>query len=146
MTDSQSSAIIVAGVELVNLTTITADNGTLIVGEVGAGLPFEVRRIFTLLDIPAGEARGTHAHRNCEQFLICMRGSVIAIVDDGEHRQEVLLNSPTSGLYMPALTWGTQYDYSRDALLLVLASDPYDADDYIHDYGEFQALRLKGKP
>jgi len=131
----------VAGVQLFTLPRITGDNGSLIVAEIGAGLPFVARRIFTLLDIPQGEARGTHAHRQCEQFLICLKGSVTAVIDDGTRREEIVLDSPTRGLYMPALTWGTQYDYSSDALLLVLASDPYDADDYIHDYDEFRALR-----
>jgi UDP-2-acetamido-3-amino-2,3-dideoxy-glucuronate N-acetyltransferase len=133
--------IIVTGVRLVDLPKISSDNGSLIVAELGAGLPFTARRIFTLLDIPAGEARGTHAHRECEQFLICMRGSVMAVIDDGVNRQEVLLDDPTRGLYMPALTWGTQYDYSADALLVVLASDVYDAADYIEDYEEFLAIR-----
>lgn len=132
----------VVGVQLFTLPKITGDNGSLIVAELGAGLPFVARRIFTLLEIPPGEARGTHAHRRCEQFLVCMKGSVTAVVDDGTRREEIVLDSPTKGLYMPALTWGTQYAYSPDALLLVLASDPYDADDYIHDYDEFRVLRV----
>ncbi len=133
--------IIVDGVELLDLPKITSDLGSLIVAELGAGLPFTARRIFTLLDIPPGEARGIHAHRNCQQFLICMHGSVTAVVDDGTNRQEFVLESPTMGLYMPAMTWGTQYNYSADALLLVLASDPYDAADYLEDYEEFRVLR-----
>jgi UDP-2-acetamido-3-amino-2,3-dideoxy-glucuronate N-acetyltransferase len=142
MTESPPD-IIVAGVELFALTTIVGDNGTLIVGQLGAGLPFSAKRIFTLFDIPDGEARGTHAHRECQQLLICMRGNVTAIVDDGEHRQELVLDDPAVALYMPALTWGTQYNYSADALLVVLASDQYDADDYIHEYEEFLSLRAK---
>jgi UDP-2-acetamido-3-amino-2,3-dideoxy-glucuronate N-acetyltransferase len=135
-------AIDVEGVSLIQLPKITGENGSLIVAELGAGLPFTARRMFTLQEIPAGEARGIHAHRECEQFLMCMRGSVTAVVDDGIHRQEVKLDSPTLGLYMPAMTWGTQYDYSPDALLVVLASDPYDAGDYIEDYDEFRTLKL----
>lgn len=130
----------VRGVALVELTEITGANGTLVVGELPAQLPFRVERIFTLFDIPDGEIRGTHAHRHCEQFLICQRGSVTAVVDDGATREEIRLDRPSLGLYMPALTWGTQYQYSPDAVLLVLASDPYDADDYIHEYDEFKAL------
>ena len=133
--------IVVAGVELLELPKITGENGSLIVAELGAGLPFTAQRIFTLFDIPFGEARGTHAHRECAQFLICLRGSVTAVVDDGERRQDVLLDRPTLGLHMPAMTWGTQYNYSADALLIVLASDGYDAADYIHDYDEFQLLK-----
>ena len=94
--------------------------------------------------MPTVEARGAHAHRECEQFLVCLRGSVRAIVDDGEHREEHLLNSPKVGLYMPPMIWGTQYQYSSDALLLVLASDPYDPADYIRDYDQFIALRSRG--
>ena len=130
----------VRGVSLVELTSIVAENGSLVVGEHPRQLPFAVERIFTLFAVPEGEVRGTHAHRACEQFLICQRGSVTAVVDDGVHREEVVLDQPHLGLYMPALTWGTQYRYSPDAVLLVLASDRYDADDYIHDYEEFKAL------
>jgi len=130
----------VHGVQLVDLTLIAGDNGTLVVGEHPTQLPFRVERLFTLLGIPEGEVRGTHAHRECEQFLVCLTGSVTALVDDGTTRAEVELDRPSLGLYMPPLTWGTQYRYSPDAVLVVLASHPYDADDYIHDYDEFRAL------
>lgn len=129
----------VGGARLVPLSHIVADNGELIVAD-DPQLPFVARRFFVLQHIPAGEARGIHAHRRCEQFLVCLRGSVTALVDDGRTSREVVLDDPSRGLYMPALTWGTQKDYSDDALLLVLASDPYDADDYIHEYSEFQRL------
>lgn len=141
MADGPLDDDLVAGVTVSRLPRINGENGSLIVGELGAGLPFVARRIFTLLDVPTGEPRGIHAHRACEQFLICMRGSVTAVVDDGSRRREVILDDPTLGLYMPALTWGTQYRYSADAVLVVLASELYDADDYIHDYEEFRRLR-----
>ena len=124
-------------VRLVELKQVVADNGSLVIGELPSELPFAAARIFTLFDIPEGEVRGTHAHRKCEQFLICLRGSVTAGVDDGENSTEVVLDRPSLGLYMPALTWGKQYRYSADAILVVLTSDPYEADDYIHDYDEF---------
>jgi UDP-2-acetamido-3-amino-2,3-dideoxy-glucuronate N-acetyltransferase len=139
----------VRGVRLVELNLIAGDHGSLVVGERPTQLPFDVERIFTLFEIPAGEVRGTHAHRRCKQFLLCQRGSVTALVDDGEHREEVVLDRPTLGLYMPELTWGTQFNYSSDAVLLVLASDPYEADDYIHEYDEFTSLvrsRAAGHP
>lgn len=136
----RSEPIVVRGVKLVELQEIVGENGTVIVGEVPDMLPFTAKRVFTLHNVPSSEARGTHAHRKCEQFLMCVSGSVIALVDDGSRRQEVLLDRPSLGLYMPALTWGTQHNYSSDAVLVVLASDPYDADDYIHDYSEFQRL------
>jgi UDP-2-acetamido-3-amino-2,3-dideoxy-glucuronate N-acetyltransferase len=130
----------VRGVCAIELQEIVGNNGRLVVAETPAGLPFAAMRVFTLMDIPHGEARGTHAHRRCEQFLICMRGSVTAVIDDGTSREELILDRPTVGLFMPALTWGTQYNYSSDAVLVVLASDPYDADDYIEDYTEFLEL------
>jgi hypothetical protein len=134
----------VGGCRLVPLTRIVADNGELLVGDEPE-LPFIPRRLFALQNIPDGEVRGIHAHRRCEQFLICLRGSVTALIDDGEHRRELVLDDPATGLYMPALTWGTQHRYSADALLLVLASDPYDADDYIHGYEEFVALAAEAR-
>jgi UDP-2-acetamido-3-amino-2,3-dideoxy-glucuronate N-acetyltransferase len=134
----------VRGVRLIELQEIAGENGRLVVAETPKGLPFVARRIFTLTDIPLGEARGIHAHRRCEQFLICMRGSVTAVIDDGALRDELILDRPTTGLYMPALTWGTQYDYSPDAMLVVLASDPYEAEDYIEDYDEFLAVVRAG--
>jgi len=87
--------------------------------------------------VPEGEPRGIHAHKQCHQFLVCVRGSVKAMVDDGEVREVVTLDRPSLGLHMPPLTWGAQYDYSDDAVLVVLASHQYDAEDYIHDYDEF---------
>lgn len=127
----------VRGVRLDRLTRAVDIRGSLVAGE---GLPFTPRRFFTVFDVPSAETRGSHAHRECEQYLICLRGSVSAIVDDGEHREEFRLDSPDLALYMPALTWGTQYRYAPDALLLVLASHPYDNADYIRDYDEFLEL------
>lgn len=135
-----SELTLVRGVRVFELQEITGTNGRLVVAEQPACLPFAANRIFTLMDIPQAEMRGTHAHRQCEQFLICVRGSVTAVVDDGALSKELILNRPTVGLYMPALTWGAQYNYSPDAVLVVLASDPYDAADYIEDYNEFLAL------
>ncbi len=130
----------VGGTRLIELARIVADNGSLVVGEAPKSLPFVARRFFALYGIPAGEARGTHAHRECEQFLVCLRGSVKALVDDGTTRREIVLDRPDRGLYMPPLIWGTQSEYSNDALLVVFASHPYDAADYVEDYEEFLAL------
>lgn len=137
MTDTLDA---VTGVRLIALQRVDGANGSLVVAETPDSMPFVARRLFTLFDIPGGELRGTHAHRACQQLLICQHGSVTAVVDDGEHRAEVVLDDPARGLYMPALTWGGQYHYSSDAVLAVLASDPYDADDYIHEYEEFLSL------
>jgi UDP-2-acetamido-3-amino-2,3-dideoxy-glucuronate N-acetyltransferase len=123
---------------MVQLSEIIDARGSLIVGEVGRQLPFKVRRFFVVSGVPQGEPRGIHAHKECHQFLVCVAGSVKAMVDDGKNRHVVELNSPSMGLHMAPLTWGCQYDYSADAVLLVLASHAYDATDYIHEYSEFE--------
>ncbi len=133
-TEAQPS---VAGVELVHLTRALDLRGSLVAGDVGSGVPFVPQRFFAVYDVPTQEVRGAHAHRECEQFLVCLSGSVHAIVDDGTNREEYVLDRPDLGLYMPAMTWGTQYRYTSDAVLLVLASLPYDNGDYIRDYDEF---------
>lgn len=132
----------VEGVRMTRLTHAVDLRGSLVAAELATDIPFEVQRFFVVYDVPSLEARGAHGHRACDQFLVCLSGSVRAIVDDGTHREEFQLDSPDLGLYMPAMTWGTQYRYSADAVLLVLASLPYDDADYIRDYDEF--LRLKG--
>jgi hypothetical protein len=106
-------------------------------------LPFVPQRVFTVLDVPSELIRGSHAHRECEQFLVCLSGGLSCLVDDGTARDEVRLESPDKGLHLPSMIWGTQYKYSRDAVLLVLASLTYDAGDYIRDYDEF--LELVGR-
>ena len=125
---------------LIELAQHVDDKGLLVVAEFEKQLPFEVRRMFVIAGVPEGEPRGIHAHRECHQFLVCVSGSVRAMVDDGQRREVVVLDRPSLGLHMPPLTWGTQYDYSDDAVLVVLASHTYDAADYVHDYAEFLAL------
>ncbi len=111
--------------------------GSLVAREVGADLPFTPERCFVVFDVPTKEVRGEHAHRACHQFLVALRGSIHVLCDDGRSREEFVLDSPALGLYMPPLIWGTQYQYTADAVLLVLASHHYDASDYIRDYETF---------
>ena len=85
----------------------------------------------------AADVRGEHAHRECHQFLVCVKGSCSVVVDDGQNRAEVLLNRPNIGIHVPPLVWATQYKYSQDAVLMVLASEIYKAEDYIRDYDMF---------
>ena len=118
---------------------ITDARATLSVGEVPTEVPFTPARYFVVFDVPSMELRGEHAHRECQQFLICLHGSCRVLLDDGEHRCEVTLDRPDMGVFMPALIWGTQYRYSSDAVLLVFASRPYEADDYLRTYDEFLA-------
>ncbi len=135
----------VGGAELRNITTHTDPRGSLSVADFGNDLPFEPKRCFYVYGVPENKQRGEHAHRLCEQFLVCLRGSCHAIVDDGYRRVEVILDRPNLGLYMPPMIWGTQYRYSADALLLVFASHSYDDADYIKTYGEFAVLANAAK-
>ncbi len=131
----------VAGVSLERVPLIEDPRGNLIAREVSNGLPFVPMRCFMIFDVPTKEVRGEHAHRQCAQLLMCLRGTVCVVCDDGRSRQEFLLDDPTIGLHIPRMVWGTQYRYSEDAVLLVLASHPYDADDYIRNYDEFLVAR-----
>lgn len=132
------SAVSVGGSRIVEFPRHRDALGVLTVGQ---DLPFPVARFFTVEEVPSEDFRGWHAHRECHQLLVPLRGSVIALVDDGTDRQEVLLDDPGVGLHMPPMVWGRQRDYSADALLMVLASHPYDRADYLEDYDEFVALR-----
>ena len=111
--------------------------GDLIVNNLTDDLPFLPKRVFFVHEVPSSRVRGEHAHRECHQFLVCLRGSVSVVADDGKHSAEYELNRPWLGLYLPPWTWGIQYKYSRDAVLMVYASHPYDPDDYIRDYDSF---------
>lgn len=127
----------VSGARLIELPRITDLRGSLTFGEYTQHLPFSPKRFFVILDVPTKEVRGEHAHKQLHQFLVCLKGSCSVVVDDGSARSEVSLDRPNVGLYVPPMIWATQYKYTPDAVLLVLASDEYDADDYIRDYDEF---------
>ena len=113
------------------------ERGALDVLEIAHELPFGCQRIFYTYTVPQGSVRGEHAHKTCEQFLIAVRGEVSVSVDDGERRDEIVLDSPSKGLWLPAGRWGEQYSHSPDCILLVLASRPYESADYIRTYDEF---------
>lgn len=114
--------------------------GDLSVGEFPSDIPFNPKRYFLVFDVSNQEVRGSHAHKECEQFLICVKGSVNVMVDDGNVRSEVVLDAPDLGVYIPPLVWGTEYRYSEGAVLLVFASHSYDDLDYIRSYKEFQRI------
>lgn len=135
----------VRGVRLHVLREVRDARGDLCVAEVGADLPFVVRRSFMVYNVPSAELRGEHAHRQCAQFLIAVTGSIHVVADDGTRREEFCLDRPNLGLYLPPMVWGIQHRYTPSAVLLVQASDPYDPDDYIRDYDEFLALVRGGE-
>jgi acetyltransferase-like isoleucine patch superfamily enzyme len=130
----------VKGVTLHRMPRVEDIRGSLSVGEFERSIPFTAKRYFLVFDVPSAETRGEHAHRECHQFLICVRGSCAVVADDGTHRQEFLLDKPDLAVHLPPMVWGIQYKYSVDAVLLVFASHYYDNADYIRDYSEFRRL------
>lgn len=100
-------------------------------------IPFDVKRVYFIVGTPPGVKRGLHAHKNLEQVAVCLKGSVRFILDDGKDRHEVQLRRPDEGLHIRSMVWREMVDFSPDCVLLVLASQPYDADDYIRDYKVF---------
>ena len=131
----------VAGVTLHRLRHVEDLRGDLSVGEFARTIPFVPKRYFLVFDVPSRRVRGEHAHVACEQFLVCVAGALSVVADDGTTREEFLLDSRNLGLYLPPMTWGIQYRFSPDAILLVFASDYYDPQDYIRDYREFTARK-----
>ena len=131
----------VKGVMLHHFPRIRDLRGDLSVGEFERSVPFLPKRYFIVYDVPSTETRGEHAHMKCHQFLVCVAGSVSVVVDDGMRREEVLLERPNIGLFIPAGIWGVQYKYTANGTLLVFASEYYDGSDYIRNYDDFLKFR-----
>lgn len=111
--------------------------GNLTVVENGETLPFNVKRVYYLYDVPGGESRGAHAHKKLEQFIVAASGSFTVTLDDGECKRSFFLNHPYKGLYVRPGLWRDLNDFSSGAVCLVLASEVYQKEDYIRDYNEF---------
>lgn len=116
------------------------ESGTLIAVEHDGDLPFRPRRTFILQNIRPGQSRGNHGHRTCSQLLQVVSGHVSVLIDDGENREEILLNDTAVGLYLPPMIWCSIYGFSKGSVLQVYASHPYDDADYIRSYSNFQIL------
>jgi acetyltransferase-like isoleucine patch superfamily enzyme len=111
--------------------------GNLSVIEFQKNLPFEVKRCFWIYGVPSSEVRGEHAHIECHQFIVCIAGSIQLLLDNGNKREQLKLDRSTLGVHIPPKNWAIQYQYSKDAVLLVFASHHYDEKDYIRDYDSF---------
>jgi UDP-2-acetamido-3-amino-2,3-dideoxy-glucuronate N-acetyltransferase len=137
---SRVQSLGVGSATLHRLKVVADMRGSLTVGEFEREIPFIPRRYFVVFDVPTREVRGEHAHRQCNQFFVCLQGTVGILLDDGNSRRELTLDGPGAGVFMPAMIWGTQYRYSNNAVLLVFASHFYDASDYIRTYDEFMTV------
>ncbi len=115
--------------------------GNLSVVENGVTVPFDVRRVYYLYDIPGGESRGAHAHRELSQLIIAASGSFSVTLDDGNVKRTFTLNRPYQGLYIVPGIWRDLSDFSSGAICMVMASHKYDEADYIRDYKEFKAYK-----
>lgn len=136
---SQTTPERTGGARLYHLPRITGDCGTLSFAELNQSLPFPVSRYFLVFGVPGRQFRGEHAHRTLHQYLVAVHGSCVVRLFEGERSEELLLDRPECALHVPPMVWTTQYKYSPDAVLLVLASDIYREDDYIRDFEEYQA-------
>jgi len=132
----------VSGVTMHRLPHVDDLRGQLVFAEMLHHIPFEVKRYFLIFGVSSQEIRGEHAHRTLHQFLVCVHGLCHVVADDGSAREEFVLDHPSLGLYLPPMTWGVQYKYSPDSVLLVVTSDYYHPEDYIRNYSEFLELSM----
>lgn len=128
-------------ISLVEFNSLGDERGQLVALEEWRNIPFAIKRVYYLVDTKSDVARGFHAHHDLEQVAVCVSGKCRMILDDGQHREEVWLDSPCKGLRIGKMVWREMHDFSTDCVLLVLASEYYQEADYIRDYDDF--LRLK---
>ena len=132
MTDSK-----IIDCKIIELSSRHTNKGDLSVIESKKEIPFDICRVYYLYNVPKGQNRGNHAHKDLFQLIIAVSGSFTVTLDDGKDRHTYLLNHPNQGLLVIPGIWRTLENFSSDSVCLVLASLPYDQEDYIHDYEEF---------
>ena len=123
--------------KIIDLPKIADPRGNLTVAESMKNVPFDIKRVYWVYDVPGGECRGGHAHKKLKQMVIALSGSFHVTLDNGKQRETVLLNHPYQGLVIETGTWRTLDDFSSGAVCMVLASELYEEEDYIRDYDEF---------
>jgi len=128
---------VIKGVRLLELPVIQDSRGSLSFAEYQESLPFLPKRYFIVFDVGKDQSRGGHAHQSVHQLLVCVKGSCLVSLDDGKTRGEVSLDRPELALYIPPKIWATQSRFTRDTVLMVLASEKYDPNEYIKEYEEF---------
>jgi hypothetical protein len=132
--------------EIIELPKIADVRGNLSFIEGGKHVPFDIRRVYYLYDVPGGSERGSHAHKSLHQFIVAMSGSFDVLLDDGARQGRFHLNRSHYGLYVCPMMWRLLDNFSSGAVCMVLASAAYDAADYIRDYDDFLAAAKAGPP
>ena len=123
-----------------NLVQLGDERGSLIALDKLSGLPFDIKRVYYVFNTKSGVARGFHAHEKLHQMAVCLTGSCRMVLDDGVSRESVIMNSGSVGIDLPPMVWHEMHDFSADCILLVVASDYYDEDDYVRDYKDFKKM------
>jgi hypothetical protein len=131
--------------KLIDLPKITDVRGNLTFIEEMTHVPFEIKRVFYIYDVPTAESRGYHAHKTDHQFLICLSGSLNVYLDDGNNKKVVHLNRPWQGLHVPPMIWALQGDFDPGTVCMVLCSTHFSAEDYYRDYDLFLAAIQKNR-
>ncbi len=131
---------------VIDLSKHMRANGNLTVVESNLSAPFDIKRVYYLYDVPAGEERGGHAHKQLQQFIVAVSGSFDVVIDDGNERRTISLNRPFKGLHIRPGIWREIENFSSGAVCLVLASEHYDESDYIRQYNNFIAYRKEVMP
>jgi len=126
-------------VQWIDFQSLGDERGSLVAVEIGMekAVPFDIKRVYYIYHTAGGVSRGYHAHKKLKQVAICLAGKCRMVLDDGNSREEVWLDSPTKGLVIEDMVWREMHDFSQDCVLLVLASEHYDESDYIRSYEDF---------
>lgn len=135
----------IAQCRLINFPKVTDVRGNLSFAEENKHLPFEIKRVFYIYDIPSGAIRGGHAHKKTEQVIIAISGSFEVILDNGNDQKSFFLNRPDYGLYLPPAIWREMKNFSSNSIVLGLASTLFDEDDYLRDYETFKRTIRSGE-
>jgi dTDP-4-dehydrorhamnose 3,5-epimerase-like enzyme len=123
--------------KIIELPKITDQRGNLTFIEGNRHVPFDIKRIFYIYDIPSGVDRGAHAHIDLHQYIVCLSGGLSIYIDDGNEKKTIILSRPWMGLYIPPMTWASEGDFNPGTVYMVLTSDVYRSESYIRDYDQF---------
>ena len=124
-------------IKTINFKPLGDERGSLVALEANEHVPFNIKRVYFIFGTKQGVSRGHHAHRNLKQVAVCVTGACRFVLDDGVHQEEIILDSPTKGLIIENLIWHEMHDFTPDCVLMVLASEHYDEEDYIRAYHVF---------